>query len=49
MTHDGQSEIDDDEDVTINITGKEDKSISSSKGGQDETADIPSDEEFEGE
>ena len=40
----GQSEIDDDENMTVNITGKEDNSISSSKGGQDEPATISSDE-----
>ena len=47
VTLDGQSKIDDDEDVTINITGKEDNSISSSEGGQDETTEISNDKEFE--
>ena len=44
VTLDGQSKIDYDENVIINITGKEDNSISSSKGGQDEPAEISSDE-----
>ena len=33
VTLDGQIKIDGDEDVTINVTGKEDNSISSSEGG----------------
>ena len=46
VTLDGQSEIDDDEGVIINIIGKENNSISSSKGSQDEPAEISSDEGF---
>ena len=49
VTLHGQSEtIDDDEDVIINITGKEENSIFCNKGGQDEPAEISSDGGFEG-
>ena len=47
VTLDCQIRIDDQEDVTINITGKEDNSISSSEEGQDETAEISSGKEYE--
>ena len=46
VTLHGQREIDDD-DVIINITGKEDNSIFSNKGGQDQPAEISSDGGFE--
>ena len=47
VTLNDQREIDDDEEVIINIAGKEENSISSSEGGQGQLAEISSDEGFE--